>query len=302
MISKNSIYFKQAELLLKVLPIIRGYPEFALKGGTAINFFIREMPRLSVDIDLVYLPVNNREDALNDIDKIIRDIAGEISIRLKAQTAFNKSMKPVSKLMIRNNEVLIKLEVNTVIRGAVLEPGYSKTTAAVNALFESEAEMLLISRPELYASKICAALDRQHPRDLFDIKLMFEAEGKPAELMDCFLFYLISHNRPFHEILEPGERDLSEIFNKEFLGMVTEKTDLNDLYITRSELVEFIKSNLTLNAKKLLISIMKLEPEWNLIANGIFAEYPSVKWKLSNLKLMDKRKRLEQLKRLESVF
>lgn len=51
---------------------------FALKGGTAINLFVRNLPRLSVDIDLAYLPMNNRQQALDEIDTALKTIAIEI--------------------------------------------------------------------------------------------------------------------------------------------------------------------------------------------------------------------------------
>ena len=61
-------YVKQVRLLLSVLPDMAREPVFALKGGTAINLFYRDMPRLSVDIDLTYLPVADRQSSLEGID------------------------------------------------------------------------------------------------------------------------------------------------------------------------------------------------------------------------------------------
>ena len=61
-------YVAQVRLLLSVLPDIAREPVFALKGGTAINLFYRDMPRLSVDIDLTYLPVADRQSSLEDMD------------------------------------------------------------------------------------------------------------------------------------------------------------------------------------------------------------------------------------------
>ncbi|TCQ91865.1 nucleotidyltransferase AbiEii toxin of type IV toxin-antitoxin system [Rahnella sp. JUb53] len=61
---RESIYYRQVQLLLQLLPFIAKHDCFALKGGTAINLFIRNFPRLSVDIDLVYLPVLDREESL----------------------------------------------------------------------------------------------------------------------------------------------------------------------------------------------------------------------------------------------
>ncbi len=66
---KNTIYYQRAELLLRVLPAIATESCFALKGGTAINFFIRDLPRLSVDIDLTYLPIESREQTLLHISE-----------------------------------------------------------------------------------------------------------------------------------------------------------------------------------------------------------------------------------------
>ena len=59
-------YELQVRLLLEVLPIISRYPQFALKGGTAINLFVRNFPRLSVDIDLAYLPIASRSESVAD--------------------------------------------------------------------------------------------------------------------------------------------------------------------------------------------------------------------------------------------
>jgi len=90
---KDTVFFKQAELLLRILPLIYKEDVFALKGGTAINFFVRDLPRISVDIDLTYLPVNDRDFALNEIRSILlrisegikRSIPGTLEFRYKDQ-------------------------------------------------------------------------------------------------------------------------------------------------------------------------------------------------------------------------
>ncbi len=80
--NKGSLYYRQVRLVVRLLPIIAKEPCFALKGGTAINLFVRELPRLSVDIDLVYLPLDDRETALKNIraalSRIAKDIQQEI--------------------------------------------------------------------------------------------------------------------------------------------------------------------------------------------------------------------------------
>jgi hypothetical protein len=65
--NKDTIYFRQVQLLVRIIPLIASESCFALKGGTAINLFVRDIPRLSVDIDLVYLPMDERETALQNI-------------------------------------------------------------------------------------------------------------------------------------------------------------------------------------------------------------------------------------------
>ena len=71
----GDLYFQQTELLFRVLPYVAQEPCFALKGGTAINLFVRNMPRLSVDIDLTYLPLASRQTALAEIDAALVRIA-----------------------------------------------------------------------------------------------------------------------------------------------------------------------------------------------------------------------------------
>ena len=74
------------------------------------------------------------------------------------------------------------------------------------------AEMQVVALPDLYAGKIAAALDRQHPRDLFDILYLYENEGITDDLFKAFLVYLVSHNRPAHELLDPHLLDLESIY------------------------------------------------------------------------------------------
>ncbi len=74
----NNRYFRQVDLLVQMLPLVEKYDCFALKGGTAINLFVRDMPRLSVDIDLTYVPVNKREDALAEIDASFRSLKNNL--------------------------------------------------------------------------------------------------------------------------------------------------------------------------------------------------------------------------------
>ena len=79
MIPPDSPYWGQVRLLMDVMPAVAEEACFALKGGTAINFFVRDMPRLSVDIDLAYLPIEDRDISLRAIDQALRRIAERLS-------------------------------------------------------------------------------------------------------------------------------------------------------------------------------------------------------------------------------
>ena len=81
MIDNSNIYYKQVQLLLQLIPYVSKEECFALKGGTAINMFIRDMPRLSVDIDLMYLPIEDRESSLYHISEALETMAQTIEKR-----------------------------------------------------------------------------------------------------------------------------------------------------------------------------------------------------------------------------
>ena len=169
---KDTVFFKQAELLLRILPLIYKEGVFALKGGTAINFFVRDLPRLSVDIDLTYLPVNDRDFALNEIRSILLLISEEIKRRIPGTGVIPKKIhgtEVIRGLIVDREGVTVKIEPNLVLRGSVYPPEIKSLTKKAQDLFELSLQSSTLSSYDLYAGKICAALDRQHPRDLFDV-------------------------------------------------------------------------------------------------------------------------------------
>ena len=165
---KDTIFFKQAVLLLRILPLIYREEVFALKGGTAINFFVRQLPRLSVDIDLTYLPINERELALDDISQALLRISKEIKRRIPKIQIVLKNIrgKETLKGMVVNQEgVTVKIEPNLVLRGSLYPAEIKTLSKRAIDLFELSVQSRVLATDELYAGKICAALDRQHPRD-----------------------------------------------------------------------------------------------------------------------------------------
>jgi len=287
-------------LLLSVLPYIGREAGFALHGGTAINLFQQNMPRLSVDIDLTYLPIADRATSLADINQKLSLLKEIISRSLPSVNVVHK--KEVSKLLINNNDALIKVEVNQIKRGCFNEVQQLILSEKAQKEFNTFCEVAVVEKGHLYGGKICAALDRQHPRDLFDIKYMLEEEDISPEIKKGFLFYLISSNRPFVELLFPKFKDQTQALRNQFNGMTQEKFDYSDFEQTREELVKAVNSALTDADKTFLVRIEKGEPDWS---EYDFSKFPAVQWKLHNIKTLkgqnpDKHKEL--YKKLEIEF
>jgi predicted nucleotidyltransferase component of viral defense system len=220
------IYRRQAALLIRVIPLVAKEPCFALKGGTAINLFVRNMPRLSVDLDLTYLPIADRitsfqaiDDAMRRLEKII-----ETGIPGARVTSTANNEHCVTRLLLRANDVQIKIEVTPVLRGCVYAPSPMSVSKEVEEQF-GFAEIEVVSFADLYAGKIVAALDRQHPRDLFDVRDLLANEGISGKLRKAFIVYLVSHNRPMSEILEPKRLDIAPEFERGFEGMTRESSN-----------------------------------------------------------------------------
>ena len=222
-------YLAQVRLLMRLLPIVSTESAFALKGGTAINLFYREMPRLSVDIDLAYLPIEERATSLHAIDAAFDRIMAQIN-KLPGVTATRIAGGGGgdTRILANADGVTVKIETSPVMRGAIGKPRLMRTTDAVEDAFGFVATNVL-AFDDLYAGKLHAALDRQHPRDLFDVKLLYKNGGLTDDLFRVFLVYAACSSRPMHELLAPNEKDIAEEFAREFAGMTVEPVDLDDL-------------------------------------------------------------------------
>jgi predicted nucleotidyltransferase component of viral defense system len=297
-------YRRQASLLIKVVPLVAAEKCFALKGGTAINLFVRNMPRLSVDLDLTYLPVADREKSLTEIDTALKRIADAIAAGIpgsSVERSAPKGEKRITKLIVRADDAQIKIEVTPVLRGCVYEPATRSVTARVEDAF-GFAEMLVVSFADLYGGKIVAALDRQHPRDLFDVRDLLANEGINDELRRALIVYLVSTNRPFSELLEPTRLDIADEFGRGFDGMSEEAVTVDELVKAREEMIAEVVGKMPMEHRKFLVSLKRGEPEWKLLALPGAEELPAVRWRLQNLAKMDEKKRAALLARLERVL
>jgi len=160
----------------------------------------------------------------------------------------------------------------------------------------------MISTADLYAGKICAALDRQHPRDLFDIKLLFDHEGITTAIRQAFVVYLTSSSRPMSELLSPHELDVEDIYNKEFVGMTEIDVSYDILYTTRKRLIKTIRESLSTDERHFLISIKSGDPQWGLIPIPGISKLPGIRWKVMNVLKMDKKSQSAALKKLKNVL
>ena len=297
-------YRRQVELLVRILPHVAQERCFALKGGTAINLFVRNLPRLSVDIDLTYLPVADRARSLADIEAALRRIGERIEGALpvaRVQTGVLREEGTVSKLFVRERGTQIKVEVTPVLRGCVFEPEEKAVSNAVEEQF-GFAAIQVVSFPDLFAGKVVAALDRQHPRDLFDVHDLLSNEGIGDGIRAAFIVYLVSHHRPIERLLAPVPRDMREEFERGLAGMMEVPVALDVLIRAREELVAEIVGRMPDAHREFLRSIAGGEPQWSLLEVPNVSSLPAVVWRMRKLAQLDERERSAMVKRIEAAL
>lgn len=285
----NETYIRTVRQLLDVTPAVFATSAFAMKGGTAINLFVQDMPRLSVDIDVVFVPHDlKRDDALRAISEELS--AAQVRVHALGYEAELRKNKDGSeaKLFVRSPDVEVKVEVNFVFRGTVLRPQLRSLTSAAQQMFAADVQIPVLADAELYGGKLVAALDRQHPRDLFDVQLMLARHGWDETLLDCFVVYLAGHNRPTHEVLFPNKKPLEAVFAAEFEGMTMVPVTLDELQATRQRMLTELPGVLLQRHRDFLLSMVRAEPDWSLLPYGHLAQLPALQWKLQNLMRLKK--------------
>jgi predicted nucleotidyltransferase component of viral defense system len=297
-------YKKTVELLLDILPFVMEDERMALKGGTAINLFYQNLPRYSVDIDLCYLPIEDRDSTYRNINSIMKNIKDSLeknNLKVMESNPFAGN-KEVKLLVKGRDEIIVKVEPNFVLRGTLYNCLKKTSCQNVKEIFKRELSIQCLSYADLYGGKMMAALDRKHPRDLFDIKILLSSKGINEEVKNAFIFYLLSHNRPINEIFEPRKIDLSLVYSSEFVDMTVDQVSLADLENAGAELLTKIKSILSENDKKFIISFVENNPHWDLFFDGKIKDYPSIRWKLINQEKMSKKKHKEYVDSVTKIF
>ena len=297
-------YRAQVDLLLQVLPHVAKESCFALKGGTAINMFVWDMPRLSVDIDLTYLPFDDRSAAMQNIAEALQRIKERVEstiLNCRARLV-PQSDGQEAKLTCQIPGAQIKIEVNTTMRGHLFPAQEMDVTDAVEEAFGRFVAMQVISKAELFGGKLCAALDRQHPRDLFDVSRLYEEGGLTEDIRQSFIMGLLSSPRPIHEMIRPNLLDQRQTFDTQFAGMTEIPFTYANFEATRKQLITDISAGFTDDDRRFLLSFKNAEPDWGLFPHDRLKDLPAVQWKLRNIETLKSKnpaKHAEQLKALE---
>ncbi len=299
-------YRAQVDLLLHILPYVAQEESLALKGGTAINLFVHDMPRFSIDIDLTYLPFADRGEALQNIADALRRIKDRLEKAIPGITAniLSQSGGQDAKLVCRLQQATIKVEVNTVTRGHLWPTRKMQVTTATQDEFAKSAVINVVSHGELFGGKICAALDRQHPRDVFDIAQLFAHEGITDDVRLGFIGSLLSHPRPIHEVIRPNFQDRRTEFDTQFAGMTIAPFNYDDFEVARERLVQEIHARLTADERAFLLSFKSGEPDWDLVPIKVLQTMPAVQWKLSHIRQLKQNapKHMEHLDALRKAL
>lgn len=300
----NEVYIKQATLLLDILPEVAKEDVFALHGGTAINLFCLNMPRISVDIDLTYIPASENRD--KDL-KNIRYSLERLKMRIEKQLPTIRFSDPDRaeeelKLICATSDAMVKIEVNQINRGIIAETETVVLCDNAQESFDKFCEVRIVSQKQLWGGKINAALDRQHPRDLFDVRNMMNEIGYSTAIKEGFLFFLLCGKRPIHEMLRPRSVDQSAVFESQFKGMTDIFFGYEEYERTRELLISTVNRSLTNKDKDFLLKFAKGEPDWERVD---YSNYPAVRWKLLNinkLKESNAQKFEEQIAKLKQIL
>lgn len=294
-------YMMKVELLLRIIPLVSKEQCFAIHGGSAINLFLLNMPRYSVDIDLTYLPLEDRQTSINNINAALQRISSDIKREIRGSNITH--LPDACKIICNFKMMQLKIEVNQTKRGIVcgkvqLLPLCEKA----QNIFKLYCEANIVPTPLLYGGKIAAALSRQHPRDLFDIKYM----NYPLPMAkEGFIFCLLGSDRPIHESFAPNFIDQHDAMEKQFKGMTDTSFTYEEFEQTRNNLVKDVNAMLNNADKYFLVSFEQGKPDWSLIPYSSFSEYPSVKWKLMNLQKLaaiNPKKLSEEAEKLQTIF
>ena len=190
---------------------------------------------------------------------------------------------------MRRAGIEVKVEVNFVMRGTVHPVRNSALTPTARDSLLADLEIPVVSLEDMYGGKLVAAMDRQHPRDLFDVMQLFAHEGITAGIRRAFVVYLACHNRPVHEVLFPALRNIEQEYERNFKGMTIEPVELSSLLAARERMLQELQDGLDADESGFLLSLVAGRPEWPLLGIAHAEHLPGIRWKLHNLAQLERK-------------
>ncbi|WP_321917030.1 nucleotidyl transferase AbiEii/AbiGii toxin family protein [Paraburkholderia sp. J11-2] len=306
----NDQYLNTVRLMLAIAPDVFDTPHFAMKGGTAINMFVQDLPRLSVDIDVIMRSHDpDRAEALAIINTELARAKQAIErqgYHVTVAGASGKNKGDDVKLTVASADTQVKVEVKYVFRGTLMPTVMRPVVPRAQEMFRVDFEVPTLADAELYGSKLVAALDRQHPRDIFDVQHMYETYGGLRD--DCvaaFVGYLAGHNRPVHEVLFAKPHSLAHEYEAGFVGMTVDEVSLSRLEEVQAQLHHDLPRALSPKQREFLLSLVRLAPDWALMPYAHLSDMPAIRWKIENLRKLrtrDKQRFADQEARLQGAF
>lgn len=294
----------QFRLLGQLAPLVNAETSFALKGGTALNVFWYDLPRLSVDLDLTFLPRVGRPEflaltgaALNRLQTAISDTWPDAILQTKP---FPGSTSP-GTLFLQNGGVQVKLEVNPVHRESIYPTENRPVMPAAQPLW-GPTPMKLLSFAETCAGKFNAALDRQHPRDLFDVGVILDGDCLDDRVRTAFVVNLLTQSRPFAHTLSPQIRPprgeaLSSL--EELTGLPSQASDLTRNLL---DLKHVLCDGMPPQHREFLVSFTLGTPDWSLLAVDRVADLPAIRWRQQQMASLPPARREELVTWLRSLW
>lgn len=189
-----------------------------LKGGTAINLTFFNLPRLSVDIDLDFVPNLTREEMVNErerLTEILKGFMSEQGYSLSEASRFSHSLDAFHYNYVNaaGNRDMIKIEINYSLRTHVLLPEDRKL---VTDAFGEPIKVRTVAAMEIFAAKTNALISRAAARDLYDFCNMADIKlfaGEEVLFRKCIIFYATISAKKVNKTFDTSAID-SLVFSK----------------------------------------------------------------------------------------
>lgn len=275
----NQQYRNQVALLIRIMPLVYKIKDFAVHGGTAINLFHQNMLRYSVDIDLTYIPIEPRTESLEKINQYLQEMKVAIERAIPQTRVVHKS--DVWKLQCTHNGAMVKIEVNGTNRGILGEVEIRELSSKAKEEFQANCKARIVPYSQLYGGKILAALNRQHPRDMFDCKYM--KDEKFERVKEGLFLCLLGSDKPIIESLCPNPINQEEALENQFKGMSAIPFSYTDYEQARKAIVKKVGECFTKTDREFLVTFEEGTPQWEKCCAGDLNRFPSVQWKLLNI-------------------